>query len=140
MHESSDARSKYLALALASRKALRSLDDYIEQGTRDAQFENTVNEVIESLKATRATRDALNLFGPVPKVSPFTNYEQLLTLEEVVSDLKDQDVIENLASLLAADASEESRKRNAAEAVKFFYTLENRALHHYSRQIGTREP
>jgi hypothetical protein len=140
MHESSDARSSYLALALASRKALHSLDDYIEQGKKDEQFEDTVKEVIASLQATKATRDALHLFGPVPKVSPFTNYEQLLTLEEVVSDLKDQNVIENLASLLAPDPNEESRRRNANEAVKFFYTLENRALHHYSRQIGYREP
>ncbi len=140
MHESSDARSRYLALALASRKALHSLDAYIEQGKRDAQLENTLEEVIASLKATKATRDAVNLFGPVPKVSPFTNYEQLLTLEEVVSDLKSQNVIENLVSLLTPDANEESRRRNASEAVKFFYTLENRALHHYSRQIGHREP
>jgi len=139
MHESSDSRSKYLSLALASRKALRSIDDYIEQGKRDTQFEKTVNEVIESLKATRATRDALNLFGPVPEASPFTNYEQLLTLEEVVSDLKDPDIIENLGNLLTIDADAESRRRNAAEALKFFYTLENRALHHYSRQVGSRE-
>lgn len=137
MHESSDARSSYLALALASRKALRSLDDYIERGKPDEQFTESVNEVIASLKATR---DTTNLFGPVPKVSPFTNYEQLLTLEEVVSDLKDQNVIENLANLLTPDPDEESRRRNAREAVKFFYTLENRALHHYSRQIGSREP
>ena len=137
MHESSDARSRYLALALASRKALRSLDSYVEDGKPDPQLENTVSEVIESLKATR---DVSNLFGPVPKLSPFTNYEQVLTLEEVVSDLKGQDVIGNLSNLLPPDPNEDARRRNAAEAVKFFYTLENRALHHYSRQIGSREP
>ena len=140
MHESSDARSRYLALALASRKALRSLDDYIEKGKPDQQFADIVTEVIDSLKATRDARDANNLFGPVPKVSPFRNYEQLLTLEEVVSDLKDQDVIENLAKLLKPHPDENSLKANATEALKFFYTLENRALHHYSRQIGSREP
>ena len=130
MHESSDSRSKYLSLALASRKALRSIDDYIEQGKRDTQFEKTVNEVIESLKATRATRDALNLFGPVPEATPFTNYEQLLTLEEVVSDLKDPDIIENLGNLLTIDADAESRRRNAGRFICVSVALLRRRIVH----------
>jgi hypothetical protein len=142
MHQSSDARSSYLALALASRKALRTLDEYID-GTANFQsleLQKIVREVIESLVATKRTRDAKNLFGPVPKSSPFSNYEQLLTLEEAESDLEDQDVVGNLEKLLAPDTTQDVRRQNATEAIRFFYALENRALHHYSRQVGYREP
>jgi len=139
MYENPESRSRYLALALASRKALRSLGDYVRQGTIDAQLESMVGEVVECLKATR---DANNLFGPTPKESPFTNYEQVVTLDEVESDLKDQniDIIEKLSQPLNVHEDEESRRRDAADAIRFFYTLENRALHHYSSQIGSREP
>jgi hypothetical protein len=139
MNENPDSRSRYLALALASRKALRSLSDYVRQGTIDAQFESMVGEVVESLKATR---DANNLFGPTPKESPFTNYEQVVTLDEVESDLKNQniDIVEKLSKPLSLHVDEKSRRLDAADAIRFFYALENRALHHYSSQIGSREP
>src|SRR6266404_4663602 len=132
MQESSDARSRYLALALASRKVLRSIDTYVKTGQTDVQLVGTVNELVDSLKT--AHQEA-NLFGPIPGESPFTNYEQRLTLDEVVSDLRSDVVIGSLTQLLSPDGDEIARKRKAAEAVKFFYTLENRALHHYSRQI-----
>jgi len=139
MNENPDSRSRYLALALASRKALRSLSDYVRQGTIDEQLESMVGEVVESLKATR---DANNLFGPTPKESPFTNYEQVVTLDEVESDLKNQniDIVQKLSKPLSLHVDENSRRRDAADAIRFFYALENRALHHYSSQIGSREP
>ena len=139
MFENYDSRSRYLALALASRKALRSLGDYVKEGTIDEQLQRMVIEVVECLKATR---DANNLFGPTPKESPFTNYEQVLTLDEVGSDLKDQniDIVEKLSHPLNSHLDEDSRRRDAADAIRFFYSLENRALHHYSSQIGSREP
>jgi hypothetical protein len=137
MNEISEARSRYLALALASRNALRLLDIYVNEGKTDTQLATTVKEVIDSLKATH---EEANLFGPIPDESPFTNYEQLLTLDEVVENLGDRNIVSNLTNLFSTEGDVNSRRRTAEEAVKFFYALENRALHHYSRQIGTREP
>ena len=136
MNETSEARSRYLALALASRTALRLLDNYVKEGRSNAKLESTVKEVLESLKASREVN---NLFGPIPDDSPFTNYEQLMTLNEVVENLKDQNIVDNLTNLFSTEGDVRSRRRNAEEAVKFFYALENRALHHYNGQIGTRE-
>jgi hypothetical protein len=136
MNETAEARSRYLALALASRNALRLLDNYVNEGKTDAQLEVTLKEVLGSIQATR---EETNLFGPIPDESPFTNYEQLLTLDEVVKNLEDRNIVDNLTNLLSTEGDENSRRRNAEEAVKFFYALENRALHHYSRQIGSRE-
>ena len=97
----------------------------------------TVQEVLDSLKATR---DASSLFGPmpIPKESPFTNYEQVLTLDEVDNDLRRQniDIIEQLSKRLEPHEDEGLRRNNAGDAMRFFYALENRALHHYSSKIG----
>lgn len=136
MYESSEARSRYLALALASRKALRSLNGYVETGQTDEQLRSTVKEVVDSLKAAR---EETNLFGPVPDESAFTSYEQLMTLWQVMEEA-DHGIVEDLTGLFSSQESEAVRKQRAGRAIKFFYTLENRALHQYGRQIGSREP
>src|SRR5258708_18632584 len=105
MHESSETRSRYLALALASRKALHFLDLYIKSGKTDPQLESTVKELIESL---RDSRQENNLFGPVPNESPFTNYEQVMTVEEVEADMQDQNISETLSNLISARGDEAS--------------------------------
>ncbi len=136
MHESSEARSRYLALALASREVLRSLDGYVKTGESNGQLEVTVGKVINSLNAIRPE---MNLFGPIPDESAFTSYEQLMTLDEVMTDVG-QDIVNDLTNLFSGPRDETARKQSAAKALAFFYTLENRALHHYSRPVGSREP
>jgi hypothetical protein len=103
-------------------------------GVPDQQLERSIEDVLESL---RATRDANNLFGAPPTQSPFTHYEQLLTLEEVANALRDKNIVDKLAQVFSANGEE--RERNVSEAVEFFYKLEMRALHHYSQQASSRE-
>jgi hypothetical protein len=131
MYENSD---RYLALALVSRKALRSLNVYVKQGTEDAQLRKIFDEVVKSL---RATKDANNLFGPMPTESPFTNYEQVQTLEEVETEHKD--IVAKLSRSLGMYTDENQRRQEAEPVIDFFYMLENRALHRYNSQIGSRE-
>lgn len=131
MYENSD---RYLALALASRKALRSLNEYVKLGTVDDQLQKIFDEVVQSLTATK---DANNLFGLMPTESPFTYYEQVQTLEEVESEQKD--IVEKLSRRLGSYQDESKRRNEAQAAIEFFYMLENRALHRYSSQIGSRE-
>jgi len=133
VYENSD---RYLALALASRKALRSLNDYVKLGTVDDKLQSIFEEVVKSLKATK---DEKNLFGPMPTESPFTNYEQVRTLEEVESEQKDKNIVQKLSQHLQMYENEKQRRDEAEAAIEFFYMLENRALHHYSSQIGSRE-
>jgi hypothetical protein len=133
MYENSD---RYLALALASRKALRSLNQYVKQGTVDAQLQNIFDQVVESLKATKNDN---NLFGLMPTESPFTNYEQVQTLEEVENEHKEIDIVSKLSQPLASYPDEKQRRSEAGPVIEFFYMLENRALHLYSSQIGSRE-
>jgi len=131
VYENSD---QYLALALASRKALRSLNDYVKQGVFDVELRKIFQEVVSSLKATK---DNQNLFGPIPTESPFTNYEQVQTLEEVENE--HQDIVNKLSRPLEPYSDEDRRRSEAEPAIEFFYMLENRALHRYSNQIGSGE-
>lgn len=133
-YQSSESKSRYLALALASRTAIKSLRDFQAAGVPDQQLRKAIGDVLESL---RAPHDVNNLFGAPPTQSPFAHYEQLLTIEEVTSALKNKHIVDKLAQIFTAD--EEERKKNISEAVEFFYTLETRALHHYSQQVGSRE-
>jgi hypothetical protein len=133
-YKGSESKSRYLALALASRTVINSLQHFQSGGIADQNLERSIEDVLESL---RATRDANNLFGAPPKESPFTHYEQLLTLEEVAEALKGKNIVDKLAHVITATA--EDRQKNIAEAVEFFYSLETRALHHYSQQVGSRE-
>jgi hypothetical protein len=134
MPANSESRSRYLALALASRNAINSLMAFKKVGTADEQLRDALRDVVESL---RATTDQNNLFGAPPTESPFAHYEQTSALEEVVKTLKDKDIIQHLSHVLTATHDE--RENDIAEALQFFFALESRALHHYGRQIGARE-
>lgn len=135
MHLSSDSRSRYLSLALASRKAIKSLLKYIDAGTFDPQLRSGLRDVVHSIRSVSDTR---RLFGRVPTESPFSNYEQQLTIEEVTRGLPG-DVTESLSLTLRRAATREERRKQVETAIHFFYALENRALHHYNRQVGARD-
>jgi hypothetical protein len=133
-YQGSESKSRYLALALASRTVINSLLHFQSEGVADQQLQRAIGDVLESL---HATRDVNNLFGASPKQSPFAHYEQLLTLEEVAETLKGKNIVDKLSQIFTA--KDEERKKTISEAVEFFYTLETRALHHYAQQVGSRE-
>ena len=133
-YQGSESKSRYLALALASRTVINSLLHFQSEGIADQQLERSIEDVLESL---RATHDVNNLFGAPPKQSPFAHYEQLLMLEEVAEALKGKNIVDKLAQIFTA--KDEERKKSISEAVEFFYTLETRALHQYAQQVGSRE-
>jgi hypothetical protein len=134
-YQGSESKSRYLALALASRTVINSLQHFQSEGVADQQLERSIQDVLESL---RETRDVNNLFGASPRQSPFAHYEQLLTLEEVTQALQGKNIVDKLAQIFVT-ANDEERKENVSEAVEFFYTLESRALYHYAQQVGSRE-
>jgi hypothetical protein len=133
---STDSRSRYLVLALASRSLIKSLLVYVDEGHADAQLEASLNDVTESL---RASKDVNRLFGPIPTESPFRNYEQVMILEEAEEALNVGDIGDKLSHALRNSPDRETRRRSVEDAVEFFYALENRALHHYNREMGARD-
>jgi len=134
MYQGSESKSRYLALALASRTVINSLLQFQSKGVPDEQLQRAIGDVLESLQATH---DVSNLFGAPPKQSPFAHYEQMLMLEEVAEALKGKDIVDKLSRIFTT--KDDDRKKSISEAVEFFYTLETRALHYYAQQVGARE-
>ena len=136
MMPSTDSRSRYLLLALASRNLIKSLMTYVERGQADDNLRLALEDVAGSL---RASKDANSLFGPVPTESPFRNYEQVLILEEAEKAVHDNNIGEKLSHVLNGSPERDERRAGTASAIEFFYALENRALYHYNRQTGARD-
>ncbi len=77
MHPTSESQSRYLSLAIACRQLISALRRYQEGGMLDKQFQESLRAFLDALQETS---DENNLFGPIPTDSPFTRYEQVMTL------------------------------------------------------------
>jgi hypothetical protein len=130
MHPTSESQSRYLSLAIACRQLIIALRRYQEGGTVDRKFQESLQGFLEAL---RETSDENNLFGPMPTDSPFTRYEQVMTLKEVIADFKDKEIPQKLSKVLVMPS------QDVKEPIDFFYTLENRALHHYNSGLLSRD-
>jgi len=138
MFPTTGARSRYLALALASRKLIDSLLLFVETSQQDPQLAAALAQFTRSVEITRA---GSNLFAAAPGQPSFSHYEQVLILREAMESLRenDRDVVASLSGVLDEASDIKKRKDSANKAIEFFYALENRALNNYNQQIGARE-
>lgn len=130
MHPTSESQSRYLSLAIACRQLISALRRYQEGGALDKRFQESLRAFLDAL---HESSDENNLFGPIPTDSPFTRYEQVMTLKEVIADFKDREIPKKLSAVL------ETPRQDVKEPIEFFYTLENRALHHYNSGLLSRD-
>lgn len=128
-------RTRYLALAVASRKLIDSLLLFVESNQQDPQLASALTQFADALNFTRAGN---NLFSASNQVA-FSHYEQVLTLQEALKSLQGRNIAAELSGVLDGSSTEENRKENACNVIDFFYAVENRALNHYNQQIGTRD-
>ena len=56
-----------------------------------------------------------------------------MTLKEVIADFKDREIPKKLSAVF------ETPRQDVKEPIEFFYTLENRALHHYNSGLLSRD-
>lgn len=125
-----ESQSRYLSLAIACRQLIDALRHYEQGGTIDKRLQESLKSFLDAL---HESSDENNLFGPIPTDSPFTRYEQVMTLKEVIADFKDKEIPEKLSAVLQAP------RQDVKEPIEFFYTLENRALHHYNSGLLSRD-
>ena len=130
MLSTSESQSRYLSLAVASREVIAALRGYQQGGPLDQSLRKALRSLIDALNESR---EETNLFGPMPTDSPFTRYEQVMTLREVIEDFKDKKIVEKLSAVL------EKPHEDVKEPIEFFYILENRALHHYNSGLLSRD-
>jgi hypothetical protein len=133
MVRTSSDRTNYLSLALEARKTIKELLQFSETGTESAELKEALNDTVESL---RALSSGSSLFAHLHPRSSYEYYEQIRTLQEIQSVMKDENLADRLSALSGSlDANE--RKQNLEIALTFFSALENRALQRYNRSTGS---
>jgi hypothetical protein len=124
-------RANYLSLALDARKTIKELTRFSESDaeTPGPELREALNDAAESL---RALASGGSLFDRLR--SSYEYYEQIRTLEEVQSSMKDEHLADRLSALNTSTNPRE-REKNIEFAMAFFMALENRALQRYNGSV-----
>lgn len=121
-------RTNYLSLALDARKTIKALMQAAQTGTETEELKGAIRDTVESL---RALSSGALLFANLNPQFSYQNYEQVKTLEEVQSAMKERNVADRLSEL--NDAVEPGNREEIINlAILFFSALENRALQRYN--------
>ncbi len=117
------ARDNYLTLALLSRRIIEALKDLVVKNDRQ-RLNSALPAAIESLKAATNSRHQSGYGLRVAR-----SYDQVRTINELFTKDRRVEMITALQSLL--DGTSAHTDDEAINAIEFFRTLENRALHNY---------
>jgi hypothetical protein len=131
MSSESEIRSRYLALALDTRRVIDTLIVFVDKGTRTQGFDESLQQVIDSLEAT----EKREVFSPLRNRLAFSEYyEQVRTVHEALKPGEMGRIIQKLSTVKSQDADLNERKSNAFEAIKLLSAIESRALYYYRPQ------
>jgi len=126
-------RTNYLSLALDARKTIKALMQASATGTESAELKGAIEDTVESL---RALSSGALLFARLHPQFPYQHYEQVKTLEEVQSAMKEEHVADRLSELNST-VDPEHRQQLIKLAITFFSALENRALQRYNTSASS---
>ena len=123
-------RFRYLALALDTRMVIDSLIEFIDQGTRKRGFDESLQEVLDSVLAF----DKGGLYSQLHSHRLAEYYEQVETLDEVLRPTDRKSLAEKILSIKADNVGLEKQKQDAFEVLELLGQLESRALYNYRPQ------
>ena len=133
MVSASTDRTNYLSLALDARKTIKALGQLLHTGSESIELRQALDDTVESL---RALSSGGSLFARLHAGSSYESYEQIRTLLEVQSTMKDEHLADRLSAVgVSPDPAEQNR--NIELAIMFFSASENRALQRYNRSAGS---
>jgi hypothetical protein len=120
-----------LALALDARKVIDSLILFVDQGTREQGFDDSLQKAIESLRATEKSQ----IFSPARNHLSFSEYyEQVRTVHEALKPEEMGKIVQKLSTVKSNQADVREQKNDAYEAIKLLSAIESRALYYYRPQ------
>jgi hypothetical protein len=132
MASNPEIRSRYLALALDTRKVIDALIQFVDKGTRKQDFNRSLQEAIESLRGVSRKTD---IFSPSHNRLAFSkHYEQAKTVQEALRPADRSKIVKKLASIKSKKADKAKLREDAYEAIKLLSAIESRALYHYRPQ------
>ena len=119
---SSEARMKYLSLALFAQRLIDALIDFVE-AEKSQTLDKYIHEAIASL-------ESLSSKGKTPQDTSraFRYFEQYRTVDEITTPEEVQSILSILKALQGRKGSRKEIQGNAKKAIDFFYRLEKQAL------------
>ena len=127
MRVDSESQSRYLSLALLSRRTVEGLRGV----TSGLPVKPDVNASLKKLLAGVTSAGDLGFVKRLEASGAWTRFEELSTLDEVKAETGTNDLGEIVSSVLN-DPSEELRIQNAKLLIRFLIAVEGRALQHYT--------
>jgi len=127
-----ESTSRYLSMALASRKLMKHLDAFTLTGEMDEAIVSALRNLLMVMEGSWQTN---NSFAPVPGQFPFGRYDQA----SVVNEFNSQTVRDKLSCIVNRKIPDTDRKAVVREIKDFLYDLENRALYKFNEQPNERE-
>jgi len=124
-----ELRVEYLSVGLAAQRLIDVLIEFVEEG-KNEELDPSLREALDWLKADEARAGAPEETGS----RVFLTYEQVRTLSEVLpTPQRRGEMVRVLQELLERRGSKKRQRRNADQAIEFFYELENRALWNFEQ-------
>lgn len=124
-----ETRSRYLSLALDARRVMDLLSEFVRTGERAPDLLLSVREIVASLESMGS---AESLLASLQNRLPFSNYEQISALDEVIGPEDRKRLADKLGVLLAGNSDIESQTQSARDTVRILYEIESRALHRFN--------
>jgi hypothetical protein len=131
-----ESTSRYLSMALASRRLMDHLDIFSLTGEMNEPTTSALRNLVGIIDAGWQTG---NSFAPVPGSSPFGRYEQAIVVNEVAQPFSSKNVRGKLENIIGGTIAAGERETAVRDVNEFLYDLENRALHEYSEMSSQRE-
>jgi len=130
--ESSQVRSRYLALALDARKVIDALIVFVDKGERQPGLDRSLKEAIVSLKTVK---DKKEIFSPQRNRLAFSQYyEQVRTVHEAHKPTEREQIVKKLRNVMSHSVSVAKQQSDAYDIIKFLSAIESRALYYYRPQ------
>lgn len=127
--------SSSLSLALDARMAVKASYALQRQGGGSANESEVLRKAIEDVRSSlSALSSGAPLFANLSQSSPFENYDQIQTLQEVRSAF-DEDVSAKL-ELVSKEDDPIQRQHGIEFAIIFFTALERRARQKFNQSYG----
>lgn len=132
MSSESEVRSRYLALALDARRVIDALIVFVDQGTRQEDLDQSLQEAIVSLQSVTEKKD---VFSPARNRLAFSEYyEQVRTVGEALKPDERGQIVQILSTVKSNQADIEKQKQDAFKAIELLSAIESRALYYYRPQ------
>lgn len=127
MRGDSEVRSRYLSLALLSRRTIEDLRPVAAGGPLGRDLGKTLRKLLAGVSSTGEAAFVKRLEAS----GAWTRFEELSTLDEVKEETG-TDHLDEIVSSVLNDGNGEARARNAKLLIQFLIAVEGRALQRYS--------